>query len=93
MSALAHKLFDTVKESLGNAPGQIGAELKHQVSHSAHELAAALFNQNGFVMYARGGHDDHGKHGPEPAPGHDQATVHGLDEPTQQLQRGGRGGQ
>jgi hypothetical protein len=92
MSALARELFDSIRESLSNAPAQIGAELQHQAGQGAHELAAALFNQNAFVMYPRGGHDDHGLHGPETSPGHDQATVHGHDEPTQQ-QRGGRGGQ
>ncbi len=81
---LAEKLFNTVKESLSNAPAQIGAEMKHQVSQGAHELAAALFNGSGFVMYPRGGRDDHGIHGPE----------HGLDgkameQPKQQQERGG----
>ncbi len=31
----------------------VGAELKHQVSAGAHELAAALFTGQGFVMYPR----------------------------------------
>jgi hypothetical protein len=66
---LAEKLFgglaETVKESLSNAPREIGAELKYQVGAGAHELAAALFNGSPFVMYPRGGKDDHGVHGPE----------------------------
>ncbi len=61
------KLFNRMKESLSNAPSEIGAELKHQVSAGAHELAAALFNGSGFVMYPRGSHDDH-------------APDHGLDD-------------
>jgi hypothetical protein len=82
---MADNLADnTVKESLSNAPAEIGAELKHQVSAGCHELAAALFNGNSFVMYPRGGRDDHAIQGPE----------HGLDnkameQPTQQQERGG----
>lgn len=53
--------------------------MKHLAAHGAHELAAALFNGNqggsGFVMYARGSHDDHG--------------VHGKEEQEQQQSRGG----
>jgi len=84
---LAEKLFgglsETIKASLANAPAQIGAELEHQVGAGAHELAAALFNGSGFVMYPRGGRDDHL-----------QAPEHGLDnkameQPNQQQERGG----
>jgi hypothetical protein len=63
MSELADKLFGQIKESLSNAPAQIGAELKHQAGQGSHELAAALFNGSGFVMYPRGGKDDHGLQG------------------------------
>jgi len=53
------------------------------VGAGAHELAAALFNGSGFVMYPRGGRDDHL-----------QAPEHGLDnkameQPNQQQERGG----
>ena len=79
MSDLADKLFNTVKESLSNAPAEIGAELKHQPGAGAHELAAAIFNQSAFVMYPRAGVED-------PA----QAPDHGLDnqaiEPPKQQQ-------
>jgi hypothetical protein len=52
----------------------IGAELKQQAAHGSHELAAALFNGNPFVMYPRQqGHDD---------------PQHGL--PEMQQDRGGR---
>ena len=64
-ASLAAQLFgglaDTMKESLSNAPGQIMQEAKHQVGMGAHELAAALFNGSGFVMYPRGGKDDNGQ--------------------------------
>jgi hypothetical protein len=61
---LAEKLFGAVKDSLGNAPGEIAAELKQIGAHGAHELAAALFNGSSFVMYPRGSRDDQGVHGP-----------------------------
>jgi hypothetical protein len=32
---------------------EVGQELKHQASAGAHELAAAIFNNNAFVMYPR----------------------------------------
>jgi hypothetical protein len=51
--------------SMSKILGEIGEELKHQVSAGAHELAAALFNQNAFVMYPRQGHDD-----PQPSKEH-----------------------
>jgi len=69
MSNLAERLFsglkDSVKVGISNAIPQIGAELKQMGAHGAHELAAALFNNSGFVMYPRGTRDDHGVHGPE----------------------------
>ena len=80
MSQLATELADKLFEGLGAvkeaalavAPGlsnlgpDIKAELKQQVTHSAHELAACLFNGSGFVMYPRNsGRDDHGVHSPD----------------------------
>jgi len=69
MSNLAERLFgglkDSIKEGISNAVPEIGAELKQMGAHGAHELAAALFNNSGFVMYPRGTRDDHGVHGPE----------------------------
>ena len=38
---------------------------KHMVAHGAHEVAAALFNGQGFVMYPRGTRED-----PAPAQQH-----------------------
>lgn len=32
---------------------------KHMVAHGAHEVAAAMLNGSGFVMYPRGTHEDH----------------------------------
>lgn len=40
----------------------IGKELKQQVEHGAHELAAALFHGNAFVMYPR---EDQAKEDPQ----------------------------
>jgi hypothetical protein len=63
-------------------------QLLHMGAMGAHELAAALFNGNGFVMYPRGTKDDHMQ-----APGQDQqqpAQQQGVDPPTQQQERGGR---
>jgi hypothetical protein len=84
MSQLARQLFDDIKQSIKDAPAEIGKEVKQQAAHGAHELAAALFNNSGFVMYPRGGKDDHGMHGPAQAPC--------IEEPAQHLERGGRGG-
>jgi hypothetical protein len=69
----AKELFESIKEAL---PGlqNIGTDLKNeasqQMAHGAHELAAALFNGSGFVMYPRqSARDDiapeHGVHGPD----------------------------
>ena len=55
---------EAVKEGIqAVAPGlslreifsDIKAEMKDQLAHGSHELAAALFNGSPFVMYARGG--------------------------------------
>jgi hypothetical protein len=98
MSALG-----AVKEAiLAIAPGlkdagpEIATELKQMGAQGAHELAAALFSGNAFVMYPRGGgKDDHGIHGPEQsqdhAPDHTQGNQDMQPEsPTQQHERGGR---
>jgi hypothetical protein len=64
--------------SFSNILHDIGAEVKQQAAHGAHELAAALFNGNGFVMYPRqSSHDD---------------TQQGLPQEPQQpeRERGGR---
>ena len=64
--------LEAVKEGIqAVAPGlslreifsDIKAELKDQLAHGAHELAAALFNGAPFVMYGRGGRDDTPQHG------------------------------
>jgi hypothetical protein len=36
----------------------VRSELRQAGTHGAHELAAALFNGNAFVMYPRGGKED-----------------------------------
>lgn len=64
--------------SLSNIFSDIGAELKQQAAHGAHEMAAALFRGDAFVMYPRTNQAD----GPD----------HGLPQETQQQEqsRGGR---
>jgi hypothetical protein len=72
-------LLERIKERLSPSTilGEVGAELKQQAAHGAHELAAALFNQNAFVLYPRQpDHDD-------PQQGHGQ-------EMQQEHDRGGR---
>ena len=49
--------------SLREIFSDIKAEMKDQLAHGSHELAAALFNGSPFVMYGRGGHDDGPQHG------------------------------
>ncbi len=90
--------LEAVKEAfLAIAPGlkdagpEIATELKQMGAQGAHELAAALFNGNGFVMYPRGGKDEHGVHGPEQSQDHAQ-DHQGMqpESPTQEHERGGR---
>lgn len=73
--------------------GDVVHEVKQQVAFGAHELAAALFNGSGFVMYPRGTRDEqgkegHGVHGPEQGQG-EQSFVEKLEQDRQQ-ERGGR---
>jgi hypothetical protein len=79
--------MEAVKEGIqAVAPGlslreifsDIKAEMKDQLAHGSHELAAALFNGSPFVMYARGGRDDN-----EPQPGSREVQQ-------QERDRGGR---
>jgi hypothetical protein len=68
--------------------------LEHKLASGAHEIAAALFNGSGFVMYPRGARDDHSKdghgvHGPEQEQG-DQTFVEKLEQEGKQQERGGR---
>ena len=63
----------------------LGKEANHQVAAGAHEMAAALFNGNAFVMYQRQGKEDQ--------PVQDQAQdAQNLqhDAPDAHLERGGR---
>jgi hypothetical protein len=95
--------LEAVKEAfLAVAPGlkdfipEATAHLTHMGAQGTHELAAALFNGSGFVMYPRGGKDDpgqdgHGVHGPPQAQEHEQGQPGVQPEPpTQQQERGGR---
>src|SRR6185437_7819592 len=71
--------------SLEKITGDLGKEFDHQIAAGAHELAAALFNGNAFVMYPRDGKEDQ--------PSHEQAQDgQGMqqDMPGQHLERGGR---
>jgi hypothetical protein len=58
MSKETRKFFEQLKDSkIGQGFArffdEVGAELKQQAAHGAHELAAALFAGNAFVMYPR----------------------------------------
>ncbi len=83
--------FLTVAPGLKNIIPDVKAELVHQIGAGAHELAAALFNGSAFVMYPRGGKDDHGIHGPEQSSEQAQDSQ-GMqqDAPDQHQERGGR---
>lgn len=61
MSDLAKKLFDglnAVKDiglsRLGDILPECGVEAQHQIGRGATEIASALFNQQGFVLYGHG---------------------------------------
>jgi hypothetical protein len=76
---LVEKIKEHLSERLSPSTilGEVWAEVKQQAAHGAHELAAALFNQNAFVLYPRQpDHDD-------PQQGHGQEMQHDHD-------RGGR---
>jgi hypothetical protein len=60
--------------TLGKILSDIGKEMKEQLAHGSHELAAALFRGDGFVMYPRTNQAE----GPD----------HGL--PEMQQEKGGR---
>ncbi len=62
--------------SLSKILGDIGNEVSQQISHGSHEMAAALFRGDAFVMYPRTNQAD----GPD----------HGLPEQQQEQSRGGR---
>jgi len=51
--------FEVMKEMLKEGRDNFGPQMKEQLKgmagHGAHELAAALFNGDGFVMYQRNG--------------------------------------
>jgi len=49
---------DWLKDLVCKAAREVGGELKQMSAHGSHELAAALFSGQGFVMYPRGSHDD-----------------------------------
>ena len=74
MEALVEGLKEGVAAyatGLGVVIDAIPQELRHAGAHGAHELAAALFNGSGYVMYPRGSKDDpqqdqgHNVHGPQ----------------------------
>lgn len=78
-------LLESIKEGVQTAApglsmskilGDIGAELKNQAAHGSHEMAAALFRGDAFVMYPRTNQAD----GPD----------HGLPDMQQEQSRGGR---
>lgn len=71
--------FDKISSDLGQ-------EFSHQVKAGAHELAAALFNGNAFVMYQRDGKEEQPSHDPTLD---DQARQQEMSG--QHLERGGRG--
>ena len=85
-------LLESIKEgvqaaapglSLSKILGDIGAELKNQAAHGSHEMAAALFRGDAFVMYPRTNQADGPAHGmPD--------MQHGLPEMQQEQSRGGR---
>ncbi len=66
--------------SLSGILADVGAELKQQAAAGAHELAAALFNGSGFVMYPRAGKDGQRVEDPQ----------HGPPDMQKQQEHGGR---
>ena len=67
----------------GKMKGEIGGELQQMGAHGAHELAAALFNGNSFVMYPRGVKEDHGMEQPDHG-----VDNKGLEQEAQKQQMG-----
>jgi hypothetical protein len=77
MSDRARALWERLKE----APREMGAELPQMGAHGSHELAAALFNGSGFVMYPRAPREGHRVEDPQPGV---------TPEAQPQQERGGR---
>ena len=53
MSDLKKSLFSSLRDGVQRAATEIGQELAHKGEQGAHELAAALFHGNAFVMYPK----------------------------------------
>ncbi len=49
---------DATMPGLKNFGQDIASELQNQLGHGAHEIGAALFNGNAFVMYGHGSSKD-----------------------------------
>jgi hypothetical protein len=62
--------------SLSKILHDVGKELKEQAVQGSHELASALFRGEGFVLYPRTNNDN--------------GVDHGLPDPQQEQERGGR---
>jgi hypothetical protein len=93
MSKKVRQLFDQLKDERAGGEnllaglswdkffGDLKAEMKQQLAHGSHELAAGLFREHaGFVMYPR-------QEGVEQTPGH---GVHGPEMNQPEQERGGR---
>lgn len=84
MANAARQFLDSIRESkAGQVAGKIWDEMAHPVAHGAHELAAALFHGNAFVMYPRAGQ------GEDPKKEEPQKEVQ-QREPQREQERGGR---
>ncbi len=68
--------------SLSKIFGDIGSELKHLGEQGSHEMAAALFRGDAFVMYPH-----HGKEAEGQSQSVEATVQHGMDQPAQE--RGG----
>jgi hypothetical protein len=80
---LASRLFGAAVDRIKDIPKEAFQEACHQVGAGSHEMAAALFNGNGFVMYPRGTHDDHGQAKDSQQQGQDQGQEHGQEHEQQ----------
>jgi hypothetical protein len=81
------KAAEVVKEGLG----KVYDGAAHPVAHGAHELAAALFTGNGFVMYPRAGKENSDQQDNQQGKDVQAPEVQQTPEaPTQERERGGR---
>jgi hypothetical protein len=88
---LAARLFGAAVDRIKDIPKEAFHEVCHQVPAGSHEMAALLFNGNGFVMYQRGSKDDPAKEKDQEQGQQKDGGVHGQEQEHQNEHQQERG--